>query len=72
MFGFPSLPAIEAMLMIRPDLRAFMPAITACDAQKDAVHVDLQDAAPVLVRERLERRSAARDAGVVHQDVDGP
>ena len=29
MFGFPSLPAIEAMLMIRPDLRAFMPPITA-------------------------------------------
>ena len=44
MFGLPSLPAIEATLMMRPDLRAFMPRNHRLAAQEDAGDVDLHHA----------------------------
>ena len=59
----------EAVLMMRPHLRAFMPGTAARMAWKAADRLMAMICVPFLDRELLDRRDVL-DAGIVDQDVD--
>jgi len=60
------LPAIEAMLTMRPYLAFTMCGATARPAQELAGEIDAQHALPFVERVFDGRRVEAGDAGVVH------
>ena len=63
-------PDIEPILTIEPDFAVEHVLAEGAAAPERAVEVDVDDVQPVLVGDRLGRRLAARDAGIVDEDVD--
>jgi hypothetical protein len=67
--GLPSLPAIEAMLTMRPYAREHRPDRGAV-REEHAVRVDREDAPPLLVAHVDRAQRAAADARAADEDVE--